>query len=79
MTTTCHQFPFKLTIIGFVVSYAEGTSANGGFWFGSEVCAHHSVVSLLSTFGTDFEGSVLDVGTMVKWWWHIIMGLWHMV
>jgi len=71
MSTSCHQFFPEFAGSGFVVFFAEGTFANGGFWFGGGVCAHDSPVSLLSTFATDFDGSVWNVGVIIKWWWHV--------
>jgi len=79
MSTSCHQFLSELAGSGFVVSFAEGAFANGGFWFGAEVCAHDSPVSLLPTFGTDPDGSVWDVGAIVKWRWYISVRLSYMV
>jgi len=61
------------------VSFAESEFTNGGFWFRGEVCAHDSPMSLLSIFGTDSDGSVWDVGAIVKWRWYIFVGLLHMI
>jgi len=79
MTTASHQFFSELAYIGFVVSFAEGTFPNSRFWLGDRVGAHDSQMSFLSTFGTDSDSSVWDVGTIVEWRWHVFVGLLHMV
>ena len=79
MSTSCYQFLFEFAGSGFVVSFAEGTFANGGFWFGGKVCAHDSPVSLMSTFCIYSNGGVWNVGTIVEWRWHVFVFLLHMV
>ena len=62
-----------------MVSFAEGTFPNGGFWFGGDVCAQDYPISLLYTFGTDSDGSVWDVGAIVKWRWHVFVALLYVI
>jgi len=79
MATASHQLSPELAYVGFVVSFAEGTFANCGLNFGGRVDTRDSPMSYLSKFGTDSNTGVWDVGAIVKWRWHVSVGLLPMV
>ena len=66
ITTSCYQLFPMFASIGFVVFFVEGAFLIARFWFGGEVWAHDSLVSLLSTFGTDSDGGMWNVGAIVN-------------